>query len=230
MQFKKVLIFTVCFMIGGFAVDLFASETNNYKNRLILGGRLNALDTTSEYNEDDYKIANNIELEDIGVSFELNAKYKIYFNKAEQNSFFIAPEVFYSFGSVKSDDAKFALGEYYLKISPSYGAKISLGYELKNKHAFSVGLGFQNISYKYEHFYRGIGYVRDDDTLAGLFSFEYEYNINNHLVFNFGFTCSYFEFRTPDSVYVGSNGFTIGTINKINNTIFTAGIGLGYRF
>ena len=89
MQFKKVLIFTVCFMIGGFAVDLFASETNNYKNRLILGGRLNALDTTSEYNEDDYKIANNIELEDIGVSFELNAKYKIYFNKAEQNSFFI---------------------------------------------------------------------------------------------------------------------------------------------
>ena len=118
MQLKKLSMLVACFMVSGFSTNSFASEVSNYKNRFILGAKINALGMSSEYDEDYYKISNNIELNDSSFSFELDAKYKIYLGGAEQNSFFVTPEIFYSFGSVKADDTEWGLGYYNLKITP----------------------------------------------------------------------------------------------------------------
>lgn len=68
---------------------------------------------------------------DYGVGF--NYKYAFNFN-----NFFIAPGVFYNL-----NDAEIKSGDYVSKLKNSYGVKTDVGYDITDKFAGFVGIGYQ---------------------------------------------------------------------------------------
>lgn len=218
--FVACLIICICIIN-----NTYAKEINKYKNRFIIGGGLNYLKLDSEFDEKGRSFINNIELSDDDVSFELNARYKIYFNKTKDNSFFITPEVFYNFGSVKADDDK-GYGHYSLEVRPDFGARLSLGYEFKQKHALSVGIGFQNMSYKYNYSLRNYNANKKDDEMSFMFSLSYEYNLTDYLSLNLNFSSTYFDFKTPNK----NVGTFFSVVDDLESNIYKFGVGMGYRF
>lgn len=231
---NKILAVTSCtaFLCGNalinncFAVES-AKGNSVYKNNFFIGASIGSLSSSSELKEpDNMKIVNNIDISENGLSVGVNAGYKIYFANNAANSFFLTPEIFYNNTSTKGNDNK-GYGYYDIEISPTYGAKVSLGYSLRNKHAFSFGVGFQNIDYKYRYSYLTINSSQDDNELAGLFSINYEYNINKSLAMNVNLDYSKFTFETPNKNVTTSAG---KVVDEIETSVTRLSVGASYKF
>ncbi|HSQ98103.1 MAG TPA: hypothetical protein VLL98_05315 [Rickettsiales bacterium] len=230
---NKTLAVTACtaFLCGTTLVNnSFAEEsskkTNTYENNFFIGTSIGSLNSSSELKEPEgINFTNNIDVSNNTLFTSVNSGYKIYFSSNKSNSFFLTPEIFYNFGETQGDDVQ-SYGSYNIKISPTYGAKVSFGYELDNKHAFSIGLGAQNINYDYRYSSTSTNSSKSDNELVGLFSFKYEYNINKSLAMNINYDHLKFTFETPNTLYTTSGR----PINEIETNVSSLSVGLAYKF
>lgn len=213
-----------------------ASSKNNkvnYQNKFIIGATAGTISSSSELKEpENTRITNNIDVSGSSASFGVNARYKIYVNKSNLSSFFIAPEVFYNSGSAKGDDNK-SYGIFDIEVDPTYGAKLSLGIELDKKHAFSLGAGVQNVDYKYRYSSTTIDAEKNDSELAWLISGNYEYNMTDYFAINFNFDFSSFTFKTPNkNIKLSPLNFMGSDIvaDEIETSIARFSVGFAFRF
>ena len=202
--------------------------TNYYKNRFVIGGTTNFIATSTEYKDysDNTTFTNNVDLTDGATTFTAKIAFRGYLNPNEINSGFIELEAFKDFGSTRAKDEK-SYGKYDLEIEPSFGGKISIGYEMVNKHAVSVNFGLQKFDYKYK--YDNGGYdnaEKNGNSLGILMGVAYEYNICQYVGLNFILDYSFFDFETPNKNIISGTKI----IDNMENTTLAFKVGLNFKF
>lgn len=203
-----------------------------YRNMFELGGTAYYGFQNYEFEEPDNHIITigNVDLKDNGFLYGANLKYKIYFVKKSKDTFFMAPEFIYGFGSIKSTD-NIDDSEISLTIKPTYGFKLSLGFESNGKYSFSIGAGAQNISYDYTHSKNN--YSETGKFWAPFVAFDFQRNIVKYLYIGLNFHYYFSDFDLKDSqvaLYAFPSGYFMRKIDKLEGKLMTAGITLGFRF
>lgn len=203
-----------------------------YNNMFEIGAGISYGSSSYEFDEPTgYKINNNVSLDDNGIVYDLNVRYKIYLDKYKTNSSFLAPEIFYSFGSFEANDGISGTNlNVGFKVEPRFGFKISYGFEIENKYSFSMGAGVQFGSYDYHISELGASLEESGNYWAPFLGLDYQYNIvkNAFVGINFQY---YFA-----GIDLDESGLVLGVppfqekIDKVDGNYFTIGLKFGGRF
>lgn len=212
-----------------FIPNISNAKDKYYRNMFTIGGGVSYGYSMHDFKEESgTKFLNKLDLDKGDVLYNLNLKYKIYFVKNAKTTMFIAPEAIYNFGSIENEGSVDGFdGNFSFKTEPQYGFKLSLGFETKKKHSFSIGGGIQKILYEYKYNTLSNWLSVENKEWAPFAAIDYEYNLTEYFSLGINFSYYFSDFKVPNGI---SDGVSTVNLKSIKGQLMTAGVNMGIRF